>query len=58
MKLSSGGITTAAGLWVAAAIGTAIGFGFNLLAIFATFLTFLVFTLLLAFEKEIEEKAK
>lgn len=51
------GITTAAGLWVAAAIGTAIGFGFNLLAIFSTFLTLLVFTLLWIFEKEIEEKA-
>lgn len=51
------GLTTAAGLWVAAAIGTAVGFGFNLLAVFATFLTLLIFTLLWIFEKRIEEKA-
>jgi putative Mg2+ transporter-C (MgtC) family protein len=50
------GITTAAGLWVAGAIGMAVGFGFNLVAIFTTFLTLLVFTLLGRFEKGIEEK--
>jgi len=32
------GITTAAGLWVAAAIGVAVGFGMYEVAIFATFL--------------------
>jgi len=50
------GITTAAGLWVAAAIGTAIGFGFYLISIFTTFLALLVFTLLWVFEREIVEK--
>jgi putative Mg2+ transporter-C (MgtC) family protein len=38
------GLTTAAGLWVAAAIGMAIGASLYYLAVFATFLTFLVFT--------------
>lgn len=32
------GLTTAAGLWVVAAIGVAVGIGFYFLAIFATFL--------------------
>lgn len=48
------GLTTAAGLWVAAGIGVATGFGFVALAIFATILTFLVFTLLWLFEKKIK----
>lgn len=36
------GLTTAAALWVASAIGTAVGFGLYSLAIFATFLTLFV----------------
>lgn len=40
------GVTTAAGLWVAAAIGVACGFGFYTLATIATFITVLTFTLL------------
>jgi putative Mg2+ transporter-C (MgtC) family protein len=39
------GLTTAAGLWVAAAIGMAVGFGLEPLAIFATIATLIVFTL-------------
>lgn len=50
------GITTAAGLWVAAAIGTAVGFGFCLLAVLAAALTLLVFTLLWLFESKVVEK--
>ncbi len=40
------GLTTAAGLWVAAAIGVACGFGFYTLAIVATLATLLTFTIL------------
>ncbi|MBL7045540.1 MAG: MgtC/SapB family protein [Parcubacteria group bacterium] len=38
------GLTTAAGLWVSAAIGVSVGFGLYSIAIFTTFLTLLVFT--------------
>ena len=43
-RQSSGivGLTTAPGLWVTAAIGIAIGAGLYFLAIFTTFLTFLI----------------
>jgi putative Mg2+ transporter-C (MgtC) family protein len=37
------GLTTAAGLWVTAAVGITVGFGFYALAIFATLLTLFVF---------------
>jgi putative Mg2+ transporter-C (MgtC) family protein len=40
------GLTTAAGLWVAAAIGVACGFGFYTLAAVATIATVLTFTAL------------
>jgi hypothetical protein len=40
------GLTTAAGLWVTAAIGVACGFGFFTLATIATIATVLTFTLL------------
>lgn len=36
------GLTTAAGLWVAAAIGMAVGFGFYIVAIYSSILTLLV----------------
>ncbi len=48
------GLTTAAGLWVAAAIGVTSGFGFYLLAGLATLLTLAVFTLLWLIEKKIK----
>jgi putative Mg2+ transporter-C (MgtC) family protein len=38
------GLTTAAGLWVAAAIGAAVGYGLVSLAVFVTILTLVVFT--------------
>ncbi|MDE2001704.1 MAG: MgtC/SapB family protein [Patescibacteria group bacterium] len=50
------GLTTAAGIWVAAAIGMAIGFGFYGVAIFATLLTILVFIFLLPVEKRFLKK--
>ncbi len=37
------GLTTSAGLWVAAAIGMAVGFKFYLVAVFTTFLVVLIF---------------
>lgn len=40
------GVTTAAGLWVAAAVGTAVGFGMYAVAIFTSFLALVIFTAL------------
>ena len=40
------GLTTAAGLWVAAAIGMAVGFGFYIVSIYATALAFFILWLL------------
>ena len=37
------GVTTAAGLWIAAALGITVGFGLYSLAIFATILTLIMF---------------
>lgn len=45
------GLTTAAGVWTAAAIGMAAGFNLNSLAIFSTFLTILVFVVLWPIER-------
>ncbi len=45
------GLTTAAGLWVSAGVGIAVGFKLYALAIFATFLTLLIFTLVWRFEE-------
>jgi len=44
MKIS--GLTSAAGLWVSAGIGMAVGFGLYVLAVIATLLTLLIFTFL------------
>jgi len=46
------GLTTAAGLWVAAAIGTTVGVGLFFLAVFSTFLAILI----LAGLRMVEEK--
>lgn len=46
-------LTTAAGIWVAAGVGVAAGFGFYLLALCATALTVLVFTILLRVENKL-----
>lgn len=40
------GLTTASGMWVTAAIGMAVGYGFYLLAVTATFLVLFVFTIM------------
>lgn len=47
------GLTTAAGLWVAAAIGMAVGFGFYIVAIYATILALLVLWVLRNIEGKI-----
>lgn len=52
------GLTTAAGLWVSAGIGMAVGFGQADLAIFATLITLVVFTLLWYIEHVITRRAK
>jgi len=49
------GLTTAAGLWVAAAIGLATGFGLYLLAITGTVLTLIAFTILWHIEKRLKD---
>lgn len=50
------GLTTAAGLWVTAAIGMAVGYKLFSIAIFATVLTFLVFLLMWFIEFKIVDK--
>lgn len=49
------GLTTAAGLWVAAGIGMAVGFNQFEIAIFTTLITFLIFTSFWYVERKIEE---
>lgn len=49
------GITTAAGIWIAAAIGVIVGLGFYSLALFSTFLTLIVFTVFWLLEREVKE---
>ena len=49
------GLTTAAGLWVSAAIGVAVGFGLYIIAIFTTLLTLLVFTAIWFIEDHLKE---
>jgi len=49
------GLTTAAGLWVAAAVGVAVGYGMYAIAIFASVLTLIVFTLLWFFEYQMKK---
>ena len=49
------GFTTASGLWLTAGIGMASGFGFTDIAIIATVLVLLVFTLMTILEKPISK---
>ena len=49
------GLTTASGLWLTAGIGMASGFGFTDIAIIATVLVLLVFTLMTILEKPISK---
>lgn len=53
-KLS--GLTTAAGIWVAAIVGITVGYSFYLLAFFATFLTLFVFSIMWRLERIIKLK--
>lgn len=46
------GLTTAAGVWVSAAIGVAVGFGLYEVSVWATFLTILVFWVLWPIEQK------
>lgn len=50
------GITTAAGLWLAAAIGMAVGFQFYAVAVFTTLVALFIFIFLWAFEEKIVKK--
>lgn len=49
------GLTTASGLWLTAGIGMAAGFGFSNIAVIATVLVLLVFTLMTILEKPISK---
>lgn len=51
------GLTTAAGLWVSAAIGMAIGFRLYRIGIFTTILTLAVFVILWIFEQKVIDRA-
>jgi len=48
------GLTTAAGLWIAAGVGAASAFGFYSIAVFATLLTILIFTGVWFIEKKLK----
>jgi putative Mg2+ transporter-C (MgtC) family protein len=50
------GLTTAAGLWVATAIGIAVGFGMFAIALFVTLATLFSFTVLWHFEKGLKKR--
>ena len=52
------GLTTAAGLWIAAGVGMAVGYKIYAVAIFVTALTLFVFTVLWFIEKEVKENIK
>jgi putative Mg2+ transporter-C (MgtC) family protein len=52
------GLTTSAGIWMTAAIGVAVGLGALGLAILATILTFIVLSLAVPVENQIDEHAK
>lgn len=49
------GLTTAAGMWVVAAIGMACGFGLYYLALFITALTLFIFRVLFVFEEKLNK---
>lgn len=51
------GLTTAAGLWVASAIGISVGYSLYALAVFSTVLTLFVFTVLWFLETKIKSAA-
>lgn len=50
------GVTTAASLWLASAIGTAVGFGMYAIAIFTTILAVLVLVIFWVLEERVIEK--
>jgi len=52
------GLTTAASLWVAAAIGLAVGCGFNRAAVFTTLLTLVALLILRYFEDSLLKQEK
>jgi putative Mg2+ transporter-C (MgtC) family protein len=47
------GLTTAAGVWMSAVIGIAVGYNMYAIAVFATIMTLIVFTLLWLFENKV-----
>lgn len=50
------GVTTAAGLWVAAAVGVAVAFGMYAVAVFGTLLTLLILTAMWYLEWHLKER--
>lgn len=49
-------VTTASGIWVVAAVGMAVGFGFYILAISGTIISLLVFSIFSRFERVIRSR--
>ncbi len=49
------GLTTAAGLWISAAVGIAVGYNMIAVAVFVTCITMLVFTVLWTFEEKVRK---
>jgi putative Mg2+ transporter-C (MgtC) family protein len=47
------GLTTAAGIWISAVVGLAVGYEMYAVAVFATLLTLIVFTLIRIFEGKV-----
>jgi len=52
------GLTTAAGMWVVAAVGMACGFGLYYLALFISALTLFIFRVLFVFEDKLNKTMK
>lgn len=52
------GVTTAAGLWIAAAIGMAVGFRFYYLSVAASALAIFIFIILWSFEEKVIKKSR
>ena len=52
------GVTTAAGLWLASAIGMAVAFGFYMMAIIATLLTLFIFVIFYPLERRTIERLR
>lgn len=56
LEKQSVGLTSAAGVWVAAAVGIAVGFGYHTLAVASTIMTIIVFGVFSRIEEAMERR--